>query len=329
MQWTGQKVMFDLRQPDLSPPAAHARRLLRQEPRRPPGHARHHRRGCAERNVHLGRGFDLRRSLRAGRHSRRHAVHELEAGADHLCRAAVDRRTRPRFSAIECAIPTGASASPSPASTPTCRSTSAAWSCCSSSIASARPTTLLRNQRSHMEAFKDAIMAYAVYYPVVEILSSIAIACVIWFGGDDVMRNIHREQRRREFQFGRRWSPSAWCRTIGSTGRAGRLHPVRAALLPSDHGLQREVQHPAIGDGRQRTHLQAAGYARGSDFARGHQKARRARPHRVRSRLVRVSRNAGSRQERGEVATRPCRQGRLASPPRMAMPPPPTGCCAT
>jgi ATP-binding cassette, subfamily B, multidrug efflux pump len=41
--------------------------------------------------------------------------------------------------------------------------------------------------RSHMDAFKDAIMAYAVYYPVVEILSSIAIASVIWFGGKDVM----------------------------------------------------------------------------------------------------------------------------------------------
>src|SRR5579863_8989533 len=39
----------------------------------------------------------------------------------------------------------------------------------------------------HMEAFKDAIMAHAVYYPVVEILSSIAIACVIWFGGRDVL----------------------------------------------------------------------------------------------------------------------------------------------
>ncbi len=42
---------------------------------------------------------------------------------------------------------------------------------------------------THMEAFKDAIMAHAVYYPIVEILSSIAIACVIWFGGNDVIRN--------------------------------------------------------------------------------------------------------------------------------------------
>jgi ATP-binding cassette subfamily B protein len=44
--------------------------------------------------------------------------------------------------------------------------------------------------RNHMDAYKDAIMAYSVYYPVVEILSSIAIACVIWFGGGDVMRKL-------------------------------------------------------------------------------------------------------------------------------------------
>src|SRR5450432_1987708 len=35
----------------------------------------------------------------------------------------------------------------------------------------------------HMEAFKDAIMAYAVYYPVVEVLSTFAIASALWFGG--------------------------------------------------------------------------------------------------------------------------------------------------
>ena len=37
--------------------------------------------------------------------------------------------------------------------------------------------------RTHMDAFKDAIMAHAVYYPVVEVLSATAIACVMWFGG--------------------------------------------------------------------------------------------------------------------------------------------------
>ncbi|MGD0568751.1 MAG: ABC transporter ATP-binding protein [Candidatus Sulfotelmatobacter sp.] len=44
--------------------------------------------------------------------------------------------------------------------------------------------------RSHMEAFKDAIMAYSVYYPAIEVLSAIAIACVIWFGGADVMLSV-------------------------------------------------------------------------------------------------------------------------------------------
>ncbi|MGB9103881.1 MAG: ABC transporter ATP-binding protein, partial [Terriglobales bacterium] len=43
---------------------------------------------------------------------------------------------------------------------------------------------------SHMEAFKDAILAYAFYYPVVEVLSSIAIAAVIWFGGGQVVRSV-------------------------------------------------------------------------------------------------------------------------------------------
>lgn len=42
--------------------------------------------------------------------------------------------------------------------------------------------------RQHMDAFKDAIMAYAIYYPLVELLSSIAIALVIWFGGRGVLR---------------------------------------------------------------------------------------------------------------------------------------------
>ena len=43
--------------------------------------------------------------------------------------------------------------------------------------------------RTHMDAFKDAILAHAIYYPVVEVLSAIAIACVVWFGGNQVLRN--------------------------------------------------------------------------------------------------------------------------------------------
>ena len=41
--------------------------------------------------------------------------------------------------------------------------------------------------QQHMDAFKDAIMAHAVYYPVVEILSAVAIAMVVWMGGNAVI----------------------------------------------------------------------------------------------------------------------------------------------
>jgi ATP-binding cassette subfamily B protein len=40
-----------------------------------------------------------------------------------------------------------------------------------------------------MVAFKDAILAYALYYPAIELLSSVAIALVIWLGGNGVLRN--------------------------------------------------------------------------------------------------------------------------------------------
>jgi ATP-binding cassette, subfamily B, multidrug efflux pump len=43
---------------------------------------------------------------------------------------------------------------------------------------------------SHMEAFKDAIMSYSVYYPVVEILSSVAVGSIIWFGGNQILRRL-------------------------------------------------------------------------------------------------------------------------------------------
>jgi ATP-binding cassette, subfamily B, multidrug efflux pump len=55
--------------------------------------------------------------------------------------------------------------------------------------------------RSHMDAFKDAIMAYAVYYPVVEILSSVAIASVIWFGGKDVIAGTRVSSVAIEFRW--------------------------------------------------------------------------------------------------------------------------------
>ena len=94
-----------------------------------------------------------------------------------------------------------------------------------------------------MDAFKDAIMAHAVYYPVVEVLSATAIACVVWFGGSQVIRN------------------------AGDPRRAGRVHAICAALLPAHPGPEREVQHPAIGDGVERARLQAARYPGRDRFA--------------------------------------------------------------
>ena len=86
----------------------------------------------------------------------------------------------------------------------------------------------------HMDAFKDAILAHAVYYPVVEVLSATAIACVIWFGGIGVIRG------------------------MTTLGVLSRFYLLCAAFFPADPRPQREIQHPAIGDGLQRTHFQTA-----------------------------------------------------------------------
>src|SRR6201987_3226014 len=58
-------------------------------------------------------------------------------------------------------------------------------------------------KRSHMDAFKDAILAHAIYYPVVEVLSAIAIACVIWFGGNKVLQNVTAISLTVKFLHGR------------------------------------------------------------------------------------------------------------------------------
>jgi ATP-binding cassette subfamily B protein len=44
-----------------------------------------------------------------------------------------------------------------------------------------------RNQRLY-QGHIDTIMAYAVFYPVIEILSSVAIALILWYGGGGVMK---------------------------------------------------------------------------------------------------------------------------------------------
>ena len=94
--------------------------------------------------------------------------------------------------------------------------------------------------RQHMIAFKDTIFAYALYYPAVELLSSVAIALVVWRGGFSVLAH--------------------GAVTIGVLAM---FIQVFAAVLAADSGLERQVQHFAGGDGGVRADLQAAGYAAG------------------------------------------------------------------
>jgi ATP-binding cassette, subfamily B, multidrug efflux pump len=56
--------------------------------------------------------------------------------------------------------------------------------------------------RSHMDAYKDAILAYALYYPAVDFLSTVAIACVIWFGGQDVLRHVVSDKAATQVSLG-------------------------------------------------------------------------------------------------------------------------------
>jgi ATP-binding cassette, subfamily B, multidrug efflux pump len=68
----------------------------------------------------------------------------------------------------------------------------------------------------HMDAFKDAIMAHAVYYPVVEVLSSVAIASVIWFGGSHVIHGVITMTAALGFSHGRIFVH--WFATLTSLG---------------------------------------------------------------------------------------------------------------
>ena len=89
--------------------------------------------------------------------------------------------------------------------------------------------------RIHMEAYKDAILAFALFYPAVE-----------FFG---VGRH-HRRLLVRRLAVARRTRPRR---------RADHVHAIRAAVLPADSGSERKIQYPAIRHGRLRAHFQAAG----------------------------------------------------------------------
>jgi ATP-binding cassette subfamily B protein len=126
--------------------------------------------------------------------------------------------------------------------------------------ASARARALRRAQPAHLESQLKSITVYALYFPAIEVLTTVALASLLVArpGGPGVADG----------------APGAL--TVGTVAA---FLPARAALLPAAAGPEREVQHPAGGDGRERAHLRAARHpARGAAAAgRAGRRARRAR----------------------------------------------------
>ncbi len=88
--------------------------------------------------------------------------------------------------------------------------------------------------RKHRDANIESIFYYAVFYPAIEVISALASALIIWYGGFSVLRE-HADVRR-----------------------AGGVPAVLAALLPPDQRHVGEVQRAAVGDGLVGADLQAA-----------------------------------------------------------------------
>ena len=150
--------------------------------------------------------------------------------------------------------------------------------------------------RLHMIAFKDTIFAYALYYPAVELLSAVG------HRARHLARRIRRHLR------------------LGHHRRARHVHPVFAALLAPHSGSERQVQHPASRHGRLRTHLQAPRYSAGDRQPRQSASRRRQQPDRVPPRLVHLSEadpgptvHGQPRRELLKTAPRSCLPSRMSS----------------
>ena len=72
--------------------------------------------------------------------------------------------------------------------------------------------------RSHMDAYKDAILAYAHLLSRGRFLSAIAIACVIWWGGQDVMRKLVASSIASRLRRATRSCRFIWSRPAASLG---------------------------------------------------------------------------------------------------------------
>jgi ABC-type multidrug transport system fused ATPase/permease subunit len=150
-----------------------------------------------------------------------------------------------------------------------------------------------------MEAFKDAIMAYALYYPIVELLSTIAVASIIWYGGHEVIRGIVGVGALVAFiQYAQRFF-----RPIQDLSE--KYNIIQSAMAASERIFKLlDTQSPR-------------------SLARRSKAADRPGTHRVRSRVVRLSQGASAGQERRRRKTRPRTDGARRTRANG------TGCCAT
>ena len=129
--------------------------------------------------------------------------------------------------------------------------------------------------RQHMIAFKDTIFAYALYYPAVELLSSIAIALVIWRGGFGVLAGTVTIGMLASFNM---YSQRFWRPIQDLSDKYNILQAAMAACERIFKLLDTapEIVSPANREDR-----------------------RRLQPHRVRSRLVHLSEADGRTRSRG------------------------------
>ena len=91
--------------------------------------------------------------------------------------------------------------------------------------------------REHLAAHLRSITIYAIFFPVVEVLTAVAMALLLWYGGLRVLDG-----------------------TL-TVGDAGGVHPVHPEILPAAAGPLGEVQPAAERDGLVRAGLRAAGRA--------------------------------------------------------------------
>ena len=148
--------------------------------------------------------------------------------------------------------------------------------------------------RSHMDAYKDAILAYALYYPVVDFLSTVAIACVIWFGGQDVCGSGGQQYR---VEFSRH--------TFVSFHVVATAASLGVVMAFTQYGQR--FFRPIMDFSDKYNILQSAMASSERIFklldtpgryylSRRYKKAGRPGPHRVRPRLVRLQRCTGGKQ---------------------------------